>query len=63
MKTRIDTLNLSSRTINALTEANIRTVGGIARKEEEDILNIKGLGQKGVQEIKRALGEFGITLK
>ena len=63
MKTRIDTLNLSSRTINALNEANIRTVGGIARKEEEDILNIKGLGQKGVQEIKRALGEFGITLK
>lgn len=63
MKTRIETLSLSSRTINALTKANIRTIGGLARKKEDDLLDIEGLGPKGIQEIKRALSNFGITLK
>ena len=63
LKTRIESLNLSARNANALTAANIRTVGGLVRKKEEDILEIEGLGKKGVQEIKRALGNYGITLK
>lgn len=63
MKIRIDTLNLSQRTQKALTAAGIRTVGGLARKHEDDILSIEGLGSKGLQEIRRALSNFGITLK
>lgn len=63
LKTRIDTLDLSTRTLNALAGANIRTVGGIARKKKEDLLEIDGIGDKGIQEIKRVLGEYGITLK
>lgn len=63
MKTRVDTLDLSTRTLNALTTANIRTVGGIARKKKEDLLEIEGLGEKGIQEIKRVLSNYGITLK
>jgi DNA-directed RNA polymerase subunit alpha len=63
LKTRIDTLSLSTRTLNALTDANIRTIGGIARKKKEDLLEIDGIGDKGIQEIKKVLGEYGITLK
>jgi DNA-directed RNA polymerase subunit alpha len=63
LKTRIDTLDLSTRTLNALTGANIRTIGGIARKKKEDLLEIEGIGDKGIQEIKKVLSEFGITLK
>jgi len=63
LKTRIETLDLSPRTINALTTANLRTLGGLARKKEEDILDIDGLGNKGMQEIKKMLSSFGITLK
>lgn len=63
LKTRIEDLNLSTRTMNALTNAKIRTVGGIARKTEEDLLGIEGMGEKGVQEIRRALSNFGILLK
>lgn len=63
LKTRVESLKLSVRTITALESANIRTVGGLARKKEEDILAIEGLGIKGLQEIKRALSEFGITLR
>ena len=63
LKTRVDSLDLSARTQNALNGANIRTVGGLARKKEKDLLEIEGLGAKGIQEIRKALGEFGITLK
>jgi DNA-directed RNA polymerase subunit alpha len=63
MKTRIEDLELSSRTIAALEKANIRTVGGLARKREEDLVEIEGLGPKSIQEVKRALANFGIILK
>lgn len=63
MKTRIDTLELSTRTLNALAAANIRTLGGIARKREDDLLEIEGIGDKGIQEIKRVLKEFNLALK
>ena len=63
LKTRVESLDVSARTQHALANANIRTVGGLARKKEKDLLEIDGLGAKGIQEIKKALGEFGITLK
>lgn len=63
LKTRIESLDLSARTQNALSSANIRTLGGLVRKKEKDILEVEGLGAKGVAEIKRVLGEHGITLK
>lgn len=63
LKTRIEDLNLSVRTVNALSNANIRTVGGLARKKEEDILEVDGLGQKGLDEIKEILEEKNISLK
>jgi DNA-directed RNA polymerase subunit alpha len=63
LKTRIESLSLSPRTLNALSNANIRTVGGLSRKREQDILEIEGLGAKGLQEIKKSLSNFGIVLK
>ncbi len=63
LKTRIEDLELSSRTVSALEKANIRTVGGLARKKEQDLMEIEGLGPKAIQEIKRALANFGIVLK
>ncbi|MSR70862.1 DNA-directed RNA polymerase subunit alpha [Candidatus Kaiserbacteria bacterium] len=63
LKTRIEDLELSSRTIASLEKANIRTVGGLARKKEQDLTEIEGLGPKSIQEIKRALANFGIVLK
>ena len=63
MKTRIDSLGLSSRTSKALAAGNIRTLGGLARKKESDIMDVDGLGAKGMQEIKKLLAQHGITLK
>lgn len=63
LKTRIEQIDLSTRANNALLNANIRTVGGLARKTEEDLLEIDGLGDKGIQEIKRVLSQHNIILK
>ena len=63
LKTRIDNLELSTRTLNALTAANIRTLGGLARKKREDLLEVEGIGEKGISEIKKVLAKFGFNLK
>lgn len=63
LKTRIDTLDLSTRTLNALTNANVRTLGGLARKKKEDLLEIEGMGEKGISEIKKVLSKYDINLK
>jgi len=63
LKTRVEELSFSNRTLNALSNAGIRTIGGLVRKKEEDLLLIDGLGEKAVHEIRRALGNFGLILK
>lgn len=63
LKTRTDGLDLSTRTLNALTAANIRTLGGLARKKREDLLEVEGIGEKGITEIKKVLSKFGLNLK
>jgi DNA-directed RNA polymerase subunit alpha len=63
LKTRLESLDLSQRTSNALVNANIRTVGGLIRKKEKDILDIEGMGSKGLEEIKAILEGLGLSLK
>jgi DNA-directed RNA polymerase subunit alpha len=63
LKTRTDGLDLSTRTLNSLTAANIRTLGGLARKKREDLLEVEGIGEKGITEIKKVLSKFGLNLK
>ena len=62
LKTRIETLDLSARTLAALEEANIRTVGGLVRKKKDDILALEGIGPKGVDEIVDLLKGMGAQL-
>ncbi len=62
LKTRIETLELSSRTLQALETASIRTVGGLVRKKKDDILALDGIGPKGVEEIIELLTTMGLSL-
>lgn len=62
-KTPIEELKISTRTLNALTNAGIKTVGGLAKKSKEDILAQEGMGEKGLKEIEKALGKIGLALK
>ena len=63
LKTRIDSLQLSTRTLNALSDAGIRTVGGLIQKTEEGLLELEGFGEKGLNEVKDILSGYGLTLK
>jgi DNA-directed RNA polymerase subunit alpha len=63
LKTRIETLDLSTRTQNALENANIRTLGGLVRKKKDDILALDGMGPKGLEEIEALLASMNIAFK
>ncbi|HHE46047.1 MAG TPA: DNA-directed RNA polymerase subunit alpha, partial [Candidatus Moranbacteria bacterium] len=58
-----DLKNLSTRTLNILEKNKIKNVGDIAKLEENQILEFSGMGAKGVKEIKKAIGDFGLNLK
>lgn len=63
LKTRIETLDLTSRTLQALEEASIRTVGGLVRKKKDDILSLDGIGPKGLDEILELLQKMNLKLE
>jgi len=63
LKKKIEELELSTRTQNALENAAIKNVGTLARKTEKKLRAVEGLGDKGIVEIKKALGNLGLTLK
>jgi DNA-directed RNA polymerase subunit alpha len=63
MKMKLDELKISARTLNALREAGIKTVGGLARKGESSLGEVEGIGEKGMQEIKKALAQVGVSMK
>ena len=58
-----DLKNLSTRTINVLEENNIVKVKDIVNYDEEGLKALSGMGDKGIKEIKKSIGEFGFTLK
>jgi DNA-directed RNA polymerase subunit alpha len=63
LKTRIETLDLSARTLQALEDASIRTIGGLVRKKKDDILALDGIGPKGVEEVEELLTKMNLTLE
>ena len=60
---KVQDLKLSTRTLNALLKNNIKTVAGILRKNEQSLLELEGMGEKGIKEIKRALKKLEVQLK
>ncbi len=63
LKTRIDTLDFSSRTEKSLNEASIRTLGGLVQKTADDLLDLDGFGQKSLEEVEETLTTFKLHLK
>lgn len=62
-KVKIEDLDISKRSQNALIEAGIKSVAGLVRKNEQDLLEIDGIAEKGVEEIKLALAKLSVSLK
>jgi len=62
-KMPIEELELSVRSFNCLKRANINTVENLISKSEDDMMNVRNLGRKSLEEIKQKLEELGLGLK
>ena len=56
----IEELDLSARTANALLNNDIRTIRDLVTLSETDLKDLKGFGQKALDEVKEKLTEFNI---
>ncbi len=59
----IDELDLSVRSFNCLKRAGINTVEDLINKSEEDMMKVRNLGRKSLEEVIAKLDSFGFTLK
>jgi len=63
LDTTIEELELSVRSSNCLKRAGINTVGELINKSEEDLMKVRNLGKKSLEEIKGKLEELNLSLK
>jgi len=59
----IDELELSVRSYNCLKRAAINTVEELTEKTEEEMMKVRNLGKKSLDEVKKKLAELGLSLR
>ena len=59
----IEDLDLSVRSYNCLKRASINTVADLVEKTEDDMMKVRNLGRKSLDEVKKKLQELGLALK
>lgn len=62
MKMTIEELDLSVRSFNCLKRANINTVEDLTNKTEEEMLKVRNLGRKSLEEVEHKLAMMGLSL-
>ena len=58
----IDELELSVRSFNCLKRAGINTVGELTDKTPDDMMKVRNLGRKSLEEVLGKLKELGLSL-
>ena len=59
----VEELDLSVRSFNCLKRANIHKVGDLIEKSEDDMMKVRNLGKKSLDEVVAKLAQFGLTLR
>ena len=59
---QISTLNLSTRTFNALYRAGIRTLGDLTKKSSEEIMDLRNIVKSCYEELETILSKYNISL-
>lgn len=59
----IEELDLSVRSYNCLKRAGINTVQELTTKTEEDMMKVRNLGRKSLEEVQNKLNELGLSLR
>jgi len=63
MEMTIEELDLSVRSYNCLKRAGINSVEELTRKTEEDMMKVRNLGRKSLEEVKQKLETLGLSLR
>ena len=63
LEMQIEDLDLSVRSFNCLKRASVNTVGDLAEKTEEDMMKVRNLGRKSLEEVIQKLESLGLSLK
>ena len=59
----VEELDLSVRSFNCLKRANIHKIGDLIEKTEEDMMKVRNLGKKSLDEVIAKLAQFGLSLR
>lgn len=59
----IDDLDLSVRSHNCLKRASINTVSDLTQRTEDEMIKVRNLGRKSLEEVKKKLFDLGLSLK
>ena len=62
LDTSVEELELTVRSSNCLKNANIRTIGDLTKKTEDEIAKTRNFGKKSLSEIKEKLKEWNLSL-
>ncbi len=62
LNTSVEELELTVRSSNCLKNANIKTIGDLTKKTEEEIAKTRNFGKKSLSEIKEKLKEWNLSL-
>lgn len=63
LKMVIEEMDLSVRSYNCLKRANIHTVEDLTKKTEDDMLKVRNLGRKSLDEVIQKLESYGLALR
>ncbi|MEW8976844.1 MAG: DNA-directed RNA polymerase subunit alpha [Symbiobacterium sp.] len=63
MEMTIEELDLSVRSYNCLKRAGINTVAELCSKTDEEMMKVRNLGKKSLEEVKTKLAAFGLSLR
>ena len=59
----VEELDLSVRSFNCLKRANINTVEELVEKTEAEMMKVRNLGKKSLEEVQNKLAELGLSLR
>nr|WP_296155003.1 DNA-directed RNA polymerase subunit alpha [uncultured Peptoniphilus sp.] len=59
----VEELDLSVRSFNCLKRAGINTVDELTEKTEDEMMKVRNLGKKSLEEVQEKLAELGLSLK
>ena len=63
MEMTIEDLDLSVRAYNCLKRAGINTVAELVQKNQEDMMKVRNLGKKSLEEVEQKLALLGLALR